>query len=76
MVANLLFFVVLFCVLGIGWLAIRWAARAVGRSIKARQDLARGVADLADCLEHVEAKLDRDVNPKAAPLSQQNERGT
>jgi small-conductance mechanosensitive channel len=50
-----LFVAVLFVVVILA--AIRWVTQSVNRSIKARQDLARGVADLADRIERLEKRI-------------------
>ena len=64
MVAVLLFFVFALCLVCIGFLAVRWAVRAINRSIKARQDLARGVTDMVDRLGRLESKLGESQAPK------------
>ncbi len=50
--------VILLMVFVLIWLIARRIARWMNRSIKARQDLARGIADLADKLERIEGKLE------------------
>ena len=40
------------------WLLSRRIRRWFGRSLKARQDLARATADMADRLERIERKLE------------------
>ena len=52
------FFVVLIAVLVLVWLLSRRIGRWFGRSLKARQDLARSVADVGEKLERIEKKLD------------------
>ncbi len=55
---NLVFFVVLILVLVFVWLMSRRIRRWFGRSLKARQDLARATADVAERLERIESKLE------------------
>lgn len=49
-------YVVLVCLLV--WLVSWRIRRYFGRQLKARQDLARSVSDVADRLEHIERKLE------------------
>ena len=51
-------FLVMIGVLVIVWLLVRRIARWFHRSLKARQDLARSVADVSDRLEKLESKLE------------------
>ena len=55
---GLSFFLVLIVVLVFVWLLSRRIRRWFGRSLKARQDLARSVADVGEKLERIEKKLD------------------
>ena len=50
-------FVYVIGVLGLVYMVTRRWSRSVNRAIKAHQDLARGVADLADRMERLEKKL-------------------
>jgi hypothetical protein len=56
------FFLVLVLVLVLVWLLSRRIRRWFGRSLKARQDLARAMADIADRLERIEDKLEKKSN--------------
>ena len=57
-VMGLVFFVALTLVLVFVWDLIRRIRRWFGRSLKARQDLARATADVAERLERIENKLE------------------
>jgi len=46
------------------FLVIRQIARWIKQSIKARQDLARGVADIADRMGRLESKVEESETPK------------
>jgi hypothetical protein len=45
-------------------LLIRWVVQTVKSSVKARQDLVRGVADIAERLARIESKLGETQSPK------------
>ena len=62
---SLVFWAVLILVLVFVWDLSRRIRRWFGRSLKARQDLARSVADLVDRMERLEEKLGQDVQPKS-----------
>ena len=51
--------VILLLVVLLIWLVARRVARGISRSIKARRDLARGIADIAHKLERIESTLER-----------------
>ena len=53
---------VLFCL--VVWLIVRCILRWAQRSLKARQDLARGVADVAQRLENMEEDIRKLANQK------------
>ena len=53
---------VLFCL--VVWLIVRCILRWAGRSLKARQDLARGVADVAQRMENLEEHIRKLANQK------------
>lgn len=54
----MIFFPIFMLVMGLLVLAtIRWVRLSVSRTIKAHQDLARSVSDVATRLERIEAKL-------------------
>ena len=48
----------------LAWLILRRIRLWMDKSVKARQDLARGVADIAERLERLEAKLGEVPAPK------------
>lgn len=50
-------FVIIFGVLAVVCIAIRWIVLSVNRAIKALRETARGVADVADRMERLEKKL-------------------
>ena len=56
-VVNIGFVVYVIGVLGLVYMVTRRWSRSVNRAIKAHQDLARGVADLANRIERLEKKL-------------------
>jgi hypothetical protein len=57
-------FIMLILVVLLPLLILRWVRRWMEKSIKARQDLARGVADIAERLERLESKLGESQAPK------------
>jgi hypothetical protein len=61
-------FVILILVVILPLLILRWVRRWMERSIKARQDLARGVADIADRMGRLESKIG---DPQTPTSSQQ-----
>jgi hypothetical protein len=60
-----LYFIFAICVFGLlALLILRQVRLWIGKSIKARQDLARGVADIADRMGRLESRLGESQAPK------------
>ena len=57
---GVVFFVVVILVCALVWDLSRRIRRWFGRSLKAKQDLARATADMADRLERIESKLEEE----------------